>query len=183
MAMRITAHILASISQILDDLEHHSPNSVEQFASQILQARRVFLLGVGRSGLVAKAFAMHLVHLGITAYIGGETTTPRAGGGDLVIVVSASGSTASILAIAARIGGDGAELALITASGTAPLRSGAKLFVLIPCPQFCADNRLLPLGSSFELSAFIYLESIIAQLADRLAVSPEAMRLRHSNLE
>ena len=33
-------------------------------------------MGAGRSGLVAKAFAMRLMHLGLEAFVVGETITP-----------------------------------------------------------------------------------------------------------
>ncbi|MHC4202368.1 MAG: 6-phospho-3-hexuloisomerase, partial [Planctomycetota bacterium] len=38
-----------------------------RLAEAILRAERVYLAGLGRSGLVASCFAMRLVHLGFTA--------------------------------------------------------------------------------------------------------------------
>jgi D-arabinose 5-phosphate isomerase GutQ len=41
---------------------------------------------------VGKAFAMHLMYIGIDVYIMGETITPAIGEGDIVIIISSSGS-------------------------------------------------------------------------------------------
>jgi Predicted sugar phosphate isomerase involved in capsule formation len=45
-------------------------------------------MGAGRSGLVAKAFAMRLMHLGMISYVVGETITPALQTGDLIVVLS-----------------------------------------------------------------------------------------------
>ncbi|MDI5791322.1 SIS domain-containing protein [Bacillus licheniformis] len=36
----------------------------------------MFVTGAGRSGLMGKSFAMRLMHLGINAFVTGETVTP-----------------------------------------------------------------------------------------------------------
>ena len=57
-------------------------------------------MGAGRSGLVAKAFAMRLMHLGFTAYVVGETITPAMRPKDLLVIFSGSGRTKTIADIA-----------------------------------------------------------------------------------
>ena len=42
----------------------------------IVDVENVFIMGLGRSGLVAKAFGMRLMHLGLKVYIVGDTITP-----------------------------------------------------------------------------------------------------------
>ena len=54
---------------------------------------RVFITGAGRSGLVGRFFVMRLVHLGKSAFVVGETTTPAINEGDLLIAISGSGNT------------------------------------------------------------------------------------------
>ncbi len=48
---------------------------VYAFLDAILDADRIYVMGAGRSGLVAKSFAMRLMHTGFTAYVVGETIT------------------------------------------------------------------------------------------------------------
>jgi len=75
-------------------------DSVNKLIEDILNANAIFLMGAGRSGLVARAFAMRLMHLGLKVYVVGETTTPAVKRGDLVIAISGSGETRSIVSLA-----------------------------------------------------------------------------------
>jgi 6-phospho-3-hexuloisomerase len=59
----------------------------------------IFLAGAGRSGFVAKAFAMRLMHLGFNVFVFGETIAPPVTDGDIIIIVSKSGKSNSITQI------------------------------------------------------------------------------------
>lgn len=59
----------------------------------------IFLAGAGRSGFVAKAFAMRLMHLGFYVYVFNETIAPPVTEGDIIIIVSKSGKSNSITQI------------------------------------------------------------------------------------
>jgi 6-phospho-3-hexuloisomerase len=48
-------------------------------------AKRVFVTGIGRSGLVARGLAMRLMHLDFEVYVVGETTTPSIAKGVLLV--------------------------------------------------------------------------------------------------
>lgn len=72
----------------------------EELAEQVLCAKRIFLAGAGRSGLMGRAFAMRLMHAGKDAYVVGETVTPGIAEGDLLILGSGSGETQSLIAMA-----------------------------------------------------------------------------------
>src|SRR5207247_1709132 len=58
----------------------------------LTSAKKLFVYGVGRSGLAARAFAMRMVQLGIDCYFIGETITPVVSDGDAVLIVSNTGS-------------------------------------------------------------------------------------------
>ncbi|MDD1665656.1 MAG: SIS domain-containing protein, partial [Methanomicrobiales archaeon] len=68
--MRLMASKVRSIANGISDEE------VEGLIREILNAKRVYIMGAGRSGLVARAFAMRLMHLGLISYVVGETVTP-----------------------------------------------------------------------------------------------------------
>ena len=38
------------------------------------EGKKLLVVGAGRSGLIGKAFAMRLMHLGINVYVMGETS-------------------------------------------------------------------------------------------------------------
>lgn len=59
----------------------------------------IFLVGAGRSGFVAKSFAMRLMHLGFDVYVFNETIAPPVKDGDIIIIISKSGKSNSITQI------------------------------------------------------------------------------------
>ena len=59
----------------------------------------IFLAGAGRSGFVAKSFAMRLMHLGFFVYVFNETIAPPVRDGDIIIIISKSGKSNSITQI------------------------------------------------------------------------------------
>ena len=59
----------------------------------------IFVAGAGRSGLVAKAFAMRLMHLGFYVFVFNETIAPPVRDGDIIIIISKSGKSNSITQI------------------------------------------------------------------------------------
>jgi D-arabinose 5-phosphate isomerase GutQ len=65
--------ILAEVRQVLERMDD---GQLERLAAGLLAAPRVFVTGEGRSGFMAKAFAMRLAHLGLPVAVLGETTTP-----------------------------------------------------------------------------------------------------------
>ena len=70
-------------------------DEVKEVVELCQKANRIFIAGAGRSGFCARGFANRMMHLGFTVYFVGETTTPSIQEGDLLIVGSGSGTTAS----------------------------------------------------------------------------------------
>ena len=52
----------------------------------VLSKNRIFIAGVGRTGLMMKSFSMRLMHLGLKVFYIGETNTPKINHKDLIIV-------------------------------------------------------------------------------------------------
>ena len=76
--------------KIVSELEKTVPKiknkDTNMLIEKIIKAKRVFTAGAGRSGLMVKAFAMRLMHIGITSYVLGETVTPSIEKSDLLII-------------------------------------------------------------------------------------------------
>ena len=85
MAQTALAEIGAVLSQVSDDMG-------DRMCNEILGARRIACFGVGREGLMMKALAMRLMHLGLDAHVVGDMSTPPIGKGDLLLVSAGPGS-------------------------------------------------------------------------------------------
>jgi len=66
--------ILGKIKEITDRI---SPEDFDRFINFVIKAPRIYIIGAGRSSLVAKSFGMRLVHLKKKVFIVGETKSPR----------------------------------------------------------------------------------------------------------
>jgi 6-phospho-3-hexuloisomerase len=150
---------------------------------EIIAARRVFVAGVGRSGLMAQAFAMRLVHVGLEAHVVGEVTTPAIHEGDLLVASSGSGQTRTTEAIIEAAAGRGARIVVITAHPDAPVNRLAHAIVQLQTPITTEGESIQPPGSLFEQALLVYCDAVIMQLMKRLGTTVAEMRARHTKLE
>ena len=65
--------LLADLGKILRSVDAEDRRA---FVRALHEARTVFVAGAGRSGLVVRAFAMRLAHLGLRVHVVGESTAP-----------------------------------------------------------------------------------------------------------
>ena len=150
----------------------------------IVKADQVFLTGQGRTGLIARAFAMRLMHLGLKSFVVGDATAPAIGPQDLLVACSGSGQTRLTLTIAEQAKRLGARVVAIVGQPQCPLAEVADITAAIgDLPPEGAAARLLPLASVFELALFIYAEVLQVRLMRRLGVTESEMHARHANLE
>ena len=154
--------------------------NTEKFVDLILSARKVFLYGVGRSGLIAKAFAIRLVQMGLEVFFVGETVTPIVEEGNVVIIVSYTGETMSATQTANIVRRVGAKVVAITAQRHSKLAGASNLVIELNSPKDEERKRLAPLGTLFEDATLVYLDSIVATLMEKLGQSEGSMRKRHA---
>ncbi|SUM14007.1 6-phospho 3-hexuloisomerase [Staphylococcus chromogenes] len=173
--------ILNELEQTLSAVNAEDAHTFEQ---KVLEANAVFVSGKGRSGFVANSFAMRLNQLGQRAYVVGESTTPSIQQGDVFIIISGSGSTAHLKLLAEKAKEVGAEVLLITTKPDSPIGSLADLAIELPAgTKHDAEGSDQPLGSLFEQSALILLDSLVLNLQEQLKISEEKMQQNHANLE
>lgn len=157
---------------------------------------KVLVMGAGRSGLVGRAFAMRLLHLGFNSYVLGETIVPAIGKNDIVVAISGSGRTKLILTAAEAAKEAGAKLISITSYFDSPLAKISDVVIEIPGRTKYSKNEdyfarqilgitepLAPLGTLFEDTTQIFLDGIVAELMIRLKKTEEDLRLVHANIE
>ncbi len=163
------------------------PASFEALAQAILAARRIVLHGAGREGLMMRALAMRLYHLGCDAHVWADMAMPPVGKGDLVLVAAGPGDLPTVLALVTVARGTGAATACITAQPQGPTPAACDLILTIPA-QTMADDRgaapsVLPMGSVFEGALFLVSEMLVLRLRDLRGETAGTIRARHTNLE
>ncbi len=172
-----SAFILGELSKLLaEDRTSEISAAVDLF----VKAPQIFVYGVGRSGLVARAFAMRLVQLGLECFFIGETITPIVESGDCVLIVSNTGSTMSAIQTANIARRVGASVVSITAHRTSKLAHASNVVVQIKEDSRTEASKFAPLGTLFEDAALILLDGVVAQVMERLGESESTMRARHA---
>ncbi|MGN6574324.1 MAG: 6-phospho-3-hexuloisomerase [Nocardioides sp.] len=178
------ATVLAEIDGVLDKVDE---DGVQRLVERLLSAPRVFVAGEGRSGLMAKAFAMRLMHLGLVVYATGETITPSVREGDLVVVVSGSGTTAGAVRLAESAGKAGALVFAVTTDPASTLGELAQDVLVLPAATKYrkADEAptIQPLSSLFDQVSHITFDVACLEVARRRDVDNERARSTHSNTE
>jgi 6-phospho-3-hexuloisomerase len=183
---------IRSISNTIPD------EAVEKFVNELLAAKRIYVIGAGRSGLVAKAFAMRLMHLGLQAYVVGETITPALHDGDLMVAFSGSGRTKTVADIAETAHKLGAHICLITSNAESRIGEMSDCIVIIEhqrdavtddaaefeIRQMMGEHRsFAPLGTIFETASMIFADAVISRLMEITRTDESALKNRHTNIE
>ena len=186
--MPLSTHLNALLDELKHTLGQIDDDRAADLVDAILSARRVFVAGAGRSGLMVRAFAMRLMHLGLETHVVGETTAPSIGSGDLLLIGSGSGSTASLVVNAEKAQALGAKLALVTIDPNSPIGQLADVVVAVPAPtpkikQDLGFSSVQPMGSLFEQSLMLTLDALLLALMEKSGAKVEDMFARHANLE
>ena len=160
----------------------------EELAEAVIGARAVFVAGSGRSGLVMRSFAMRLMHLGLSAHVVGETTTPRITDKDMLVIGSGSGSTPGLVVHSERARSIGAAVALITIDADSPIAANASIVLPIaaPSPKVAEDTgarSVQPMGTLFEQALLLILDAMVLMLMEKMGETAETMFARHAVLE
>ena len=164
----ITSHI-KSID--IDD------NQTKLMENYLCNASKVFICGFGESELVGKAFASRLSEIRRNVYVVSETIVPEIDDKSVLMAISGSGETEPTLTISKQAHEDGAKIISLTSFTGSPIAQISDLVIEIP-GRIKAKTKnyierrisgeyepLTPFGALFDISARIYLEGIIAELA------------------
>lgn len=176
-------------------LAHVQRPEVEAFEKVLLGARRVFVTGLGRTGLMARGFAMRLMHLGRRVYHVGDVITPAIRRGDLLVICSRTGRSPVLLyyvKIAQRVG---ARVAIVTAQRDSAVARRADAIVTLPSERGrpakgtrgpAARGKRKPeppLGSVFEQALLVVLDQVVVDLMETLGLTSDDLRRIHTTFE
>ena len=186
-------------SKIKEMGESLSDQQVSSFINEILGADRIYVMGAGRSGLVAKAFAMRLMHLGLKSYVIGETITPAMrSSGDIVVAFSGSGETKTIAELCETAKSIGGRICLVTSKAESRIGKIADCVVVIESHRDRVKNEsdeyevrqmmgehksFAPLGTLFETASMVFSDSIISAIMEKIECQESDLKGRHANIE
>jgi 6-phospho-3-hexuloisomerase len=189
----------ATITKTADMLDQ---DQMVAFLQEMLSAKRVYVAGAGRSGFIAKAFGLRLMHLGLDVYVVGETITPAFRSGDTLVVFSGSGETHSMVSICGTAKELGGKVCLITGSPDSKMSRMADCVVNLgdltgyyrkdknsfEIRQLTGKYRSVtsafaPLGTLFETLALIFSDAVISALMESKKAEILDMQRRLTNVE
>ena len=135
----------------------------------------------------ARALAMRLAQMGRAAHVVGDATAAALAAGDLLLLISGSGRTATLRVFADKAREVGAEVGLLTYRAESPLAAAAQAAAVLAVPMEAerpggVGGRQL-LGTLFDQCALLAADAIAAAVAARLGEDDAAMQRRHANLE
>lgn len=168
--------------------ERQDTDELDQFMSMIIEAKRIFLMGVGREGISTRAFAMRLMHLGKETHWIWDDTTPGMHEGDLFIATNGSGKIGHITYVVEQAKKTGAKVAVVTGAPKEVCPSLADFTLFVPAAVFNGtDARTVPsvqpMGNLFEQHLYMLFDMIVMMLETELNESHEDMEARHRNIE
>ena len=189
--------IKAIIGNIVSAEEFLDEESIDKFEDIIIESQNVFVTGAGRSGLAAKAFAMRLMHLGVSAYVVGETISPAIREDDCIIAISGSGETNTIVSAATIAKKRGSRVLAVTSYPESTLGQLADTCLLVKgrTKKEVDDENymkrqihgnytsLTPLGTAFELTTLVFLDAIVSELMEKMHQTESDLKARHTVLE
>ncbi len=105
-----------------------TPDDIETFTEQLFEAERIFIFGLGSSGLTACEFNTRLLQMGFTSNVMTDSVLMQAQSGlfsptDLVIAISNSGKTPEVLRACRIAKSVGAKICVMTQNNRTELVS------------------------------------------------------------
>ncbi|KRN88851.1 6-phospho-3-hexuloisomerase [Ligilactobacillus ceti] len=185
--MKTVEYLTTIVNELQNSVPLISEQDAEKLADEILNAKQIFVVGAGRSGMMGKAFAMRMMHMGFDAYVIGETVTPTYTEDDLLIVCTGSGETNTLIPITQKAKKLGGKVAAVTLSPDSSIGKLADLIVQLPGAPKDQDQgeykTIQPMGSLFEQIMLLFFDATILRIMEKRGLDTNKMYGKHANLE
>ena len=205
----IYQHDVRDIDRYCAQIEHFANNAgllknieaehLGDWIDKVLNRRGNYIVdGVGRSGLVAKAFGMRLTHLGRNVFMRDGPTTPAFLRGDVYVPLSGSGNTREIIEGVVKAKLRGADVFPIMVNIDSKLSSlmdswgYAKNIMYIPVSlddislyweremsKIVATKSVQSRPSISEINMYVFTNAMVAQAMEMLGVSELYLKRIH----
>lgn len=185
--MRTSQFLEETIKELSRSVSLIADAEAEKLVNGILESKKIFVAGAGRSGFMAKSFAMRMMHMGIEAYVIGETVTPNFEKEDLLIIGSGSGETKSLVSIVEKAKNIGGKIAAVTIFPESTIGKTADITIQLPgSPKDQSEGNyqtIQPMGSLFEQTLLLFYDAVILRFMEKKGLDTTKMYGRHANLE
>jgi 6-phospho-3-hexuloisomerase len=175
------------LQEVKTALEAIDPTQVDQFIEAILQARQIFVIGVGRVMFSLQALAKRLNHLGIPCHCVGAVNEPAITKDDLLVVASGSGESVVPVAIAKVAKKYEAQIVHIGSNPHSTLSPLSDLFIRIPVrtklalPEELGSQQIM--SSLFEQCLLLFSDVVALMIVERRNLNLQTLWQHHANLE
>lgn len=164
-----------------------NPKEVDELVEEILIAKKIFFIGVGRVFLSLQSFCKRLAHLGIETNIVGAVNEQAMKSGDLLIVASGSGESIIPVAIAEKALSLNGKIGLITSAKKSKIKSISNFTVHLPSPTKNDPNfgvkSKQPMSTLFDQALHIFGDVISMIIQNKKVLKEKELWDNHSNLE
>jgi len=185
--MKTAQYLEEVVTELRQTIPLISDEEAEKLVNKILESRRIFMAGAGRSGFMGKSFAMRMMHMGIDAYVVGETVTANLEKNDLLIIGSGSGETKTLVSIAEKAKAIGGTVAAVTINPDSTIGQLADIIVKLPgAPKDQTESQyktIQPMGSLFEQTMLLFYDALILRFMEKKGLDSNKMYGKHANLE
>jgi 6-phospho-3-hexuloisomerase len=184
----MTQRLEAAAKDVIRVLSGVRARELKAFEDAILEANLIFVTGLGRTGLMARGFAMRLMHLGRRVYHVGDVITPAIQKGDLLIIGSRTGRS-EVLQFFEKITHKAkARVAVVTADPSSPVARKADTVLTIDDRKVVASRKrrnepYLPLGSLFEQAFLLVMDQVVVDLMKDLDLTERDLAKIHTRFE
>ncbi|RFU71393.1 6-phospho-3-hexuloisomerase [Peribacillus saganii] len=185
--MNTTQYLDIILKELNKTVHLIADEDAEILVNRILESKKIFTAGAGRSGFMAKSFAMRMMHMGLDAYVIGETVTPNFEKEDLLIIASGSGETKSLVSMAEKAKSIGGTIAIATIFPESTIGKSADIAIKLPgSPKDKTQgdySTIQPMASLFEQTLLLFFDAVILRFMEKKGLNSDTMFGRHANLE
>ncbi|KAB7706734.1 6-phospho-3-hexuloisomerase [Bacillus aerolatus] len=185
--MQTTQYLNEIIKELSNTTALISDEESEKLVDYILESKKIFVAGAGRSGFMGKSFAMRMMHMGLDSYVVGETVTANLEEDDILIIGSGSGETKSLVSMAEKAKSIGGKVVAVTIYPDSTIGKLADMTVKLPgAPKDQSESEyktIQPMGSLFEQTLLLFYDSIILRFMEKKGLNSTTMYGKHANLE
>ncbi|WP_044640309.1 6-phospho-3-hexuloisomerase [Risungbinella massiliensis] len=185
--MKTTQYLAEVVQELSRTVDLISDEEAEKLVNKILESKKIFVAGAGRSGFMGKSFVMRMMHMGIDAYVVGETVTANLEKDDLLIIGSGSGKTKTLVSIAEKAKSLGGTVAAVTIFPDSTIGKLADIIIKLPgSPKDQSESEyktIQPMGSLFEQTMLLFYDALILRFMEKKGLDSTKMYGKHANLE
>ncbi len=178
------AVIIDELTRVFDRLNE---SELDSLIDEMIQPRRILVIGVGRMMISLKAWVKRMVHLGLDINYVGSVTEGPLHEGDLLIVASSSGESAVPKTIALIAKEKKACIVYIGCSpGSAVERIADYRVLLVGRTKFSRDGEFQsaqPMSTLVEQQLYLLGDMLALEIMKRKGLSEHDVKGNHANLE